>query len=57
MRFGKAIGKRTRREALQMSRAACRDFALARPWENSARQFISHMNQVAMGSIQKPRAA
>jgi hypothetical protein len=43
--------------ALQMSCAACRDFALTRPWENSARQFVSHMNQVAMGGIQKPRAA
>jgi glycosyltransferase involved in cell wall biosynthesis len=43
--------------ALQMSRAACRDFALTRPWENSARQFIGHLNQVAMGGAQKPRAA
>jgi glycosyltransferase involved in cell wall biosynthesis len=43
--------------ALQMSRAACRDFALTRSWENSARQFIGHMNQVAMGSAQRPRAA
>jgi glycosyltransferase involved in cell wall biosynthesis len=43
--------------ALQMSRTACRDFALTRSWENSARQFIGHMNQVAMGSAHKPRAA
>src|SRR5262249_61351139 len=29
-------------EALGISRAACRAFALSRSWENSARQFIGH---------------
>jgi hypothetical protein len=35
-------------EALQMSREACRAFALTRSWETSARQFIDHVNQVAV---------
>ncbi len=43
--------------ALQMSRQACRDFALSRSWENSARQFIGHINQVIIGDSRKPRAA
>jgi len=30
-----------------VSRGACRDFALGYSWENSARQFIEHMNKVA----------
>ena len=34
--------------ALNMSRAACRAFALTRSWTTSARQFISHVDQVAM---------
>src|SRR5262245_17625658 len=34
--------------ALQMSREACRAFALTRSWETSARQFIDHVNQVAV---------
>jgi glycosyltransferase involved in cell wall biosynthesis len=29
--------------ALNMSREACRNFALARSWENSARQFIGNL--------------
>ena len=33
-------------EALKISRAACRDFALSRSWNTSARQFLSHINQV-----------
>ena len=33
--------------ALNVSRSACRDFALGYSWENSARQFIEHMNKVA----------
>jgi glycosyltransferase involved in cell wall biosynthesis len=32
--------------ALTMSRAACRDFALARSWEKSAQQFLSHCRPV-----------
>jgi len=43
--------------ALQMSREACRSFALSRSWENSARQFIGHINQVVIGDSRKPRAA
>jgi glycosyltransferase involved in cell wall biosynthesis len=43
--------------ALQMSRQACRSFALSRSWENSARQFIGHINQVIIGDSRKPRAA
>jgi len=37
-------------EALQLSRDACRDFALNYSWENSARQFISHVRKVASGN-------
>jgi glycosyltransferase involved in cell wall biosynthesis len=33
-------------EALQVSRAACRDFALTRSWDTSARQFLGHVNQI-----------
>jgi 1,2-diacylglycerol 3-alpha-glucosyltransferase/glucuronosyltransferase len=35
-------------EALEMSREACRAFALTRSWETSARQFIDHVSQVAV---------
>jgi glycosyltransferase involved in cell wall biosynthesis len=31
--------------ALYISRQACRDFALARSWEHSARQFIGHVSR------------
>ncbi len=40
--------------ALNISRDACRAFALTRSWENSARQFIGHLKRVAIGT---PRAA
>ena len=43
--------------ALQISREACRAFALTRSWENSARQFVGHLNQVVIGHSLKPRAA
>jgi glycosyltransferase involved in cell wall biosynthesis len=43
--------------ALRMSRAACRNFAMTRSWENSARQFIGHINRVVIGEARKPRAA
>jgi 1,2-diacylglycerol 3-alpha-glucosyltransferase/glucuronosyltransferase len=43
--------------ALQMSRQACRDFSLTRSWQNSARQFIGHINRVVIGDSRKPRAA
>jgi len=33
--------------ALQISREACREFALRYSWENSARQFIGHVRKVA----------
>ena len=33
--------------ALNVSRDACRDFAMGYSWENSARQFIEHMHKVA----------
>jgi glycosyltransferase involved in cell wall biosynthesis len=37
-------------EALQISRQACRAFALDRSWENSARQFIGHVQKAATGA-------
>jgi glycosyltransferase involved in cell wall biosynthesis len=37
-------------EALQLPRDACRKFALDCSWENSARQFISHVRGVASGN-------
>jgi hypothetical protein len=40
-----------------MPREACRAFALTHSWENSARQFISHINRVVIGQSRKPRAA
>jgi glycosyltransferase involved in cell wall biosynthesis len=43
--------------ALQISREACRAFALTRSWENSAKQFIGHMKQLLIGSARKPRSA
>jgi glycosyltransferase involved in cell wall biosynthesis len=35
--------------ALNISREACRAFALTRSWTTSARQFVGHVDQVAMG--------
>jgi 1,2-diacylglycerol 3-alpha-glucosyltransferase/glucuronosyltransferase len=43
--------------ALHLSRETCRDFALTRSWEASARQFIGHVNRVVIGSVRKPCAA
>ena len=37
-------------EALKASRAECRAFALNSSWDNSARQFISHMRKIASGN-------
>ena len=34
-------------QALGMSRQACRSFALSRSWENSARQFVGHVQKAA----------
>src|SRR5262245_12015488 len=38
--------------ALKLSREACRTFALSRSWDNSARQFISHVTKVATNGYQ-----
>jgi glycosyltransferase involved in cell wall biosynthesis len=43
--------------ALKLSRIACREFALARSWESSARQFIGHANTAAMAGARRPNAA
>jgi glycosyltransferase involved in cell wall biosynthesis len=40
--------------ALQISRDACREFALRYSWENSAKQFIGHARNVAAGEDRKP---
>src|SRR5262244_2318353 len=40
--------------ALNVSREACRAFALNLSWENSARQFIGHVQKVASGGVRKP---
>ncbi len=36
--------------ALQISRDACRAFALSRSWDHSARQFIGHVQKVSVGT-------
>ena len=41
--------------ALEMSRVACREFALERSWENSARQFIGNLSILQPSRL--PRAA
>jgi glycosyltransferase involved in cell wall biosynthesis len=43
--------------ALQISREACRAFALRHSWENSARQFIGHVRKVAVDGSARPQAA
>src|SRR5499427_5891504 len=43
-------------EALKISRQACRAFALERSWENSARQFIAHVQKAATGVSCQPEA-
>src|SRR3984893_10835171 len=43
-------------EALRISRTACRTFALERSWENSARQFIGHIQKVASGGYRESDA-
>jgi len=37
-------------DALNMSRQACRDYALAHSWENSARQFVGNIKQIMPGN-------
>ena len=44
-------------DADPISREACRDFALTRSWDNSARQFISNVSRVATGTFGARRAA
>ena len=43
--------------ALNISREACRAFALTRSWTTSARQFIGHVDQVAMSRSRQPVGA
>jgi glycosyltransferase involved in cell wall biosynthesis len=40
--------------ALTMSRKACRNFALARSWENSARQFIGNLTALQPNRVLRP---
>jgi glycosyltransferase involved in cell wall biosynthesis len=40
--------------ALEVSRDACRAYALDRSWENSARQFIGHLQKVAIRDSSRP---
>jgi glycosyltransferase involved in cell wall biosynthesis len=41
--------------ALKVSHAACRDYALTRSWETSARQFIDHVNQIVVAKGHRHR--
>ena len=43
--------------ALQLSREACRAFALDNTWENSARQFLGHASSVFMEAFDRPELA
>ena len=40
--------------ALDVSRDACRRFALGRSWDSSARQFIAHVQKVALSGVHVP---
>ena len=40
--------------ALEISRDRCRDFALERSWENSARQFIGNLSALQPSRAQRP---
>jgi glycosyltransferase involved in cell wall biosynthesis len=44
-------------DALQVSREACRAYALGYSWENSARQFIGHVRKVAAGGVRAAEIA
>jgi glycosyltransferase involved in cell wall biosynthesis len=44
-------------EALNISRNACREFALGCSWENSARQFLGHVRKVTVGGCREPELA
>jgi glycosyltransferase involved in cell wall biosynthesis len=43
--------------ALNLSRTACREFALERSWEASARQFIAHANKAVTAGARRPQPA
>jgi glycosyltransferase involved in cell wall biosynthesis len=43
--------------ALDVSREACRAFALTRSWEASARQFVAHVNTAALARSPQQQAA
>jgi glycosyltransferase involved in cell wall biosynthesis len=43
--------------ALTLSRAACREFAVERSWEVSARQFIGHANKTTVAGVRRGQAA
>jgi glycosyltransferase involved in cell wall biosynthesis len=42
--------------ALTLSRAICREFALTRSWESSARQFAGHVSKAAIAGARRPQA-
>lgn len=44
-------------DALHLSRAACRAFALTHTWEHSARQFAGHVHTAAVETFRKGRVA
>jgi len=43
--------------ALQISKQACRAFALTRSWENSAREFLGHVRRALSDTFHGPRIA
>ena len=43
--------------ALQISKQACRAFALTRSWENSAREFLGHVSRALSNTFHGPRIA
>jgi glycosyltransferase involved in cell wall biosynthesis len=43
-------------DALNVSRQACREFALNYSWENSARQFIGHVRKIAINGCRDAEA-
>ena len=40
-------------EALKVSREACRDFALTRSWDNSAKQFLANVSKFAADTFRR----
>ncbi len=44
-------------EALNISREACRDFALTRSWDTSAKQFVAHVRGSTPGRSREAQAA